>query len=220
MEKTNDISEIDIYKCVDLIVEVTDVCNKDCPGNYKCNLATNIDGLRSEKYKESLINLKENSLIALRGGEPTMVIDWFEKFIEPALILNKNLFIIIETNGYFIDQSNYKEIINKLYHQNVFVRISFDNRHIFKLNDELIRLEFEKMAFFAEEALIKKINFGFYSLGMDKDQIYKFIKSTPLEKYIEYFHTLIKYDDISKVVLKGKYLTVDGRLLDSICKKL
>lgn len=210
------LASIDIYENVALIVEVTDICNKNCPGNYNCRQARHKDGLREEIYKNYLNKLKRNSLIALRGGEPTMIDGWFEKFIEPAVAINKNLLIIIETNGYFIGQDDYDEILKKLCHQNIFIRISFDSRHIFGLNEEDCSNEFSKMASFAEEALVRGINFGFYSLGMAKDQIWEFIKGTPLEPYFQYFHTLIKYDDISKVVLRGKYLRAGGKIFNCI----
>jgi hypothetical protein len=105
--------------------------------------------------------------------------------------------------------------LKKIADENIFTRISFDLIHLKK---EKEKIEFNNMASFAKNAENSKINFGFYSLGMDENQIKDFIKGTQLEPYFEKFHSLIKYKNISEVQLKGKYLKSDGSISNKIEK--
>lgn len=205
-------TEMDVYQNADLIVQTTNRCDKNCPDCYLLkNGIAKKDDLSKEKYESSISQLNEGQIIALRGGEMTIMKDWFEKFVIPAL--NKKLKIILETNGYFIGTKEYSDILNKIAKNEIFTRISFDPMHL-RLKDK--NNEFEKMALFAKDAEDNKINFGFYSLDLNKEQIIDFIKNTPLEPYIEKFHSLIKYDNISDVSIKGKYLKSDGSLIDRV----
>lgn len=198
---------LDIYQEANLIVQVTGKCNKKCATCY--DLLGILKGeLAQETYLLSIDKLRKGDLVVLRGGEPTIVANWFEKFVGPAI--NKGLRVIIETNGYFISENDYSQILSKLAYKNIFVRISFDKSHIPNKSD------FSKMALFAKEATKFHINFAFYSLGMNKKQIINFTQGTELEMYLEKFHPLEFYQDISKVQIKGKYLRVDGTLLNKI----
>lgn len=205
----------EVYEKASLIVQTTSKCNKSCP---ECYLSENTEIIKEELslniYKESISNLNEGDTIALRGGEITTIQNWFEKFVAPAL--NRGLKVIIETNGYFIGTKDYQSILEKLNDERISVRISFDSEHLKNVKKENIASEFEKMAHFAENAESAGINFGFYSLGMDKAQIQNFIQGTSLEPYINKFHSLAFYPEISAVEIKGKYLKSDGNISDRI----
>lgn len=204
-------ADLDIYKNADLIVQTTEMCSKNCPDCYllKNNIAKN--NLSDEKYESCISDLKTGQTVALRGGEITMIKNWFDRFVVPAL--NNKLKIILETNGYFIGTEEYDDILNKIARDEIFTRISFDPMHL-NVNDQ--NNEFEKMALFAKDAEENKINFGFYSLDLNKKQIIDFIENTPLEPYVEKFHSLVKYGNISDVSIKGKYLQADGKLVNRI----
>ncbi len=206
-------SHNEIYDKASLIVQTTNKCTKNCPGCYLTeSLKNKKEELDQERYRECISKLKEGSLITLRGGEITMIRDWFEKFVVPAL--DKNLKIIIESNGYFIEKQDYQDILKKINDNKISIRISFDQEHI--RNSKDITSEFKKMARFAEDAKNTGINFGFYSLGMDGTQIQNFVKGTLLEPYIDKFHSLTFYPKISSVKIKGQYLKSNGNLSDDI----
>lgn len=205
----------EVYDKANLIVQTTNRCSKNCPA---CYLAENPDVKKEElgqdRFEECVSKLNEGDTIALRGGEITIVPDWFEKFVVPAL--NKDLKIIIETNGHFIGTKDYQNILEKISDNRISVRISFDAEHVKNLNEQNISSEFEKMARFAKDAESAGINFGFYSLGMDEAQIRNFVQGTPLESYIGKFHSLQFYPEISAVEIKGQYLKSNGNLSDRI----
>ena len=205
----------EVYEKASLIVQTTSSCSKSCPECYlKENPEIKKEELNQERYEESISKLNEGDTIALRGGEITTIRDWFEKFVAPAL--NKGLKIIIETNGYFIGKEDYQSILEKINDERISVRISFDPEHLKDLKEENVSSEFEKMAIFAEDAESAGINFGFYSLGMNSEQIQKFVRGTPLEHYINKFHPLAFYPQISAVEIKGKYLKSNGNISDRI----
>lgn len=209
-KKENWDANMDVYKNADLIVQTTNKCSKGCEDCYVASLGLKNE-LNDEQYVDQISSLKEGDMIALRGGEITTVKNWFERFIIPAL--DKKLKIILETNGYFIGTAEYNEILKKIANENIFTRVSFDLVHLKNGKEEL---EFNHMATFAKDAENNKMNFGFYSLGMDVNQIKDFINGTPLEPYFEKFHPLVKYKKISEITLKGKYLKADGNLSDKI----
>jgi len=198
------LSTIDIYKDADLIVETTTVCNKSCDycpfsGNNQIKkiLDFNI-------YINKIKKLKNRSIVAIRGGEPTIINGWFNKFVQPALDLD--LQIIIETNGYFIGKDDYLEVLSNLAHKDIFMRVSFDRQHINGFNEKQMDTEFFKMAFFAEDALSLGINFGFYCVGMTENDISLFIKGTKLEPYLRLFHFLVEHNDYFEEIKIEKYL--------------
>lgn len=205
----------EVYEKVSLIVQTTSSCNKNCP---ECYLSENPEIKKEElnhgRYEECISKLNEGDTIALRGGEITTIQDWFDKFVAPAL--NKGLKVIIETNGYFIGTKDYQSILEKINDNRISVRVSFDLEHLKNLKEENVASEFEKMARFAKDAESAGINFGFYSLGMNKEQIQNFVQGTPLESYINKFHSLAFYPEISAVEIKGKYLKSDGNISDRI----
>src|SRR3989344_4874688 len=189
----------EVYEKASLIVQTTSSCSKSCPECYlKENPEIKKEELNQERYEESISKLNEGDTIALRGGEITTIRDWFEKFVAPAL--NKGL----------------KSIIEKINDERISVRISFDPEHLKDLKEENVSSEFEKMAIFAEDAESAGINFGFYSLGMNSEQIQKFVRGTPLEHYINKFHPLAFSPQISAVEIKGKYLKSNGNISDRI----
>ncbi|HAQ02648.1 hypothetical protein A2467_00545 [Candidatus Nomurabacteria bacterium RIFOXYC2_FULL_36_8] len=199
------LAEIDVYKTADLIVETTFFCNLDC-GN--CPFHGVQRKLNLDIYLNNLYELVAGEIVVLRGGEITTINNWFESFVVPAI--NKELLIIIETNGYFIGRDNYYELLTKLSHVNVFIRIGFDISHGPTAED------FSKMAFFAKDAIESGVRFGFYSVNMSKNQIKNFLYKTKLEPFLNYFHSLREYIDFSRVKLKGKYLKSDGQLISCI----
>ena len=200
-----------IYKDSDLIVQISNYCDKDCDRCYIKDLFSSsylpIQVLNQEKYLNKISSIK-SGVISLRGGEPTMVNNWFEKFVLPAIQMD--LCVIIDTDGYFIGRNNYKDILLKLSHKKIFIRVSFDKSHYMISND------FKKMAVFANDAINHGIQFNFYSLGMKRSEILKFLNGTELEKYRSFFYTLRYYKNISRVKLKGEYLRVDGKIFNKI----
>ncbi len=207
---------LDIYQYADLIVQTTYACNRNCSTCYVKDLdfiKKKIE-LSRDVYCAYLSTLNKNDLIVLRGGEITMLESWFEKFVEPAI--EKELRIIIETNGFLLRTIDFYDFISKISNADVFLRISFDKIHLEKCTAKEIELEFNKMLLFLSDFEIWNINFGFYSLDMSTPEILNFIKNTVLEPYPKYFHSIARYDDISKTPLKGKYLRADGELLNRI----
>ena len=208
-------SNNEVYDKASLIVQTTNRCSKKCPA---CYLAENPDvqkeELNQERYQECISKLNEGETIALRGGEITIIPDWFEKFVVPAL--NKELKIVIETNGHFIGTKDYQNFLERINNKQISMRISFDSEHIKNLNEESVASEFVKMARFAKDAEKAGINFGFYSLGMNETQIRNFIQSTPLEPYFNRFHSLTFYPQISTLEIKGQYLKSNGNISDRI----
>lgn len=198
----NKLEKIDVYKNADLIVETTFFCNLDC---CNCPFHGIQRQLNLSTYLNHLNELVAGEIVVLRGGEITTINNWFEKFVIPAL--NKDLLIIIETNGYFIGKDNYYELLTKISHLDIFMRIGFDLSHCPTTED------FNKMAGFAKDAIKYSIKFGFYSVNMKKNQINNFIHDTELEPFQRYFHSLIEYTDFTRVKIKGKYLKSDGSLL-------
>lgn len=202
--------KIDVYQSAKLIIQVNEYCGKKiedkCVGCFLQSFGKKVLSLK--KYLSTINTLSPDDLIVLRGGEPTMVKGWFEKFVQPAL--NIKLKVIIETGGFFINKKNYSDILFKLVHKNIFIRISFDEKHL------PTQADFYKMASFAEIATEKNIQFGFYSLGMDIDQISQFITGTVLEEYENFFQPLTFHENIFDVKLSGLYLNVDGDLLKQI----
>jgi len=202
----------EVYEKADLIVQTTNRCSKRCKACYLAeNSETEKEELSQEIYEDCISKLQEGDLVALRGGEITTIKDWFEKFVAPAL--NKGLKVMLETNGYFIGTKEYENILKNLCDDRISVRISFDKEH---LNEKDSLSEFEKMAKFANDAKNNGIKFGFYALGMDRNQIQDFVKETPLESYSNEFHSLTFYPKISELAIKGKYLKSDGQLSDRI----
>lgn len=200
----------DIYKETDLIVQVNSFCDKNCEGCYFKELLSSVQPqllLNQEKYLNK-ISLMKSGIISLRGGEPTMVKGWFEKFVFPAIQMN--LTVIIETDGYFIGRNNYNDILSKLSHDKIFIRVSFDKNHYVASGD------FKKMAVFTDDAVNHNIQLSFHSLGMSESEISEFLLGTDLEKYREFFYPLRYYKKISRVKLKGEYLRVDGQIFNKI----
>jgi len=205
----------EVYERASLIVQTTNRCSKRCPGCYLSeNPATENQELDQSRYEECIGGLKEGDTVALRGGEITLLQDWFERFATPAL--EKGLKIIIETNGYFIETKDYQDVLEKMNNDKISVRISFDLEHLKGLQEEKVASEFEKMARFAEDAENAGINFGFYALGMDGAQIQKFVQGTPLEQFTSKFHSLAFHPQISNLKINGQYLKSDGKLSDRI----
>jgi hypothetical protein len=199
------LAEIDVYKDADLIVETTFFCNLDC---VNCPFHGRQRQLNLSVYLNNLNKLTTGNIVVLRGGEITTINNWFEEFVTPAI--NKELLVIIETNGYFIGKDNYYELLTKLSHVNIFMRIGFDISHNPTAKD------FNRMLFFAKDAIESGVKFGFYSVNMGNKQIKNFLYKTKLEPFLNYFHSLREYIDFSRVKLKGKYLKSDGQLLDRI----
>ena len=203
------LKNINVYESANLIVQTTTDCTNECPDCFFSQMERVKIELDQVIYNSCLSTLRKGNLVSLRGGEITKIDNWVEKFINPAIA--RGLKIIVETNGYFIGGLNYTEILNKISHRNIFVRVSFDKMHIAKLDpDEKVQAEFLKMALFAKDATEKGIKFGFYSTGMNSEQVADFIKDTALESYFGSFSFLHKYSPTAKVSLKGKYLHANG----------
>ncbi len=197
-----DLKGVDIYKEADLIVETTTFCNKSCKGCFFEDKKREKIILNHLVYYNTLLNLKKRSLIVLRGGEISTINDWFDIFVKPAL--DRQLIVIIESNGLFMEDLNY--FLPKLRHKNIFLRISFDLMHIKSRN---FRKECAQKYFFAKMATKKRINFGFYATGMESEQMINLLKGSGLEEYFFKFYFLKKYSS-EKLNINGIYLRADG----------
>lgn len=151
----------------DLIIEVTNVCNKNCKGCYASNVDLN-SGKESNLSPEllnlslqSLLILEELNTISIRGGEPTLNQD-IDKII---LRLEKFSFdkIYLETNGDWIQENS--PLLLKLENSKVIIKLSTDKMHaipaqiITKRVDLLKKYKLNFLLAVTDESLEKCIEF-------------------------------------------------------------
>lgn len=200
-----------VYQEAKYIFQITDSCNQACAGCYAAQGKNQLD---FKKYNIYIGSLSQGDTIAIRGGEPFMHKRWYEDFASPAL--EKGLQVIIDTNGIFMNHQNYDEILKKLSHPNITVRISFDNEHLHDLSENKQSEKFEKMALFVKEAKRQGINYSFSCLGMSAEEIDAMLKGTSLESARGKFSPLTFYSDISQLPISGKYIDTNGNELENI----
>ena len=91
--------------------------------------------------------------------------------------MEKGAYVILESNGSFIGQSQYDEYLKIFSDKNTEIRLSLDRPHLsFLSTSEKKLLHLNKMVRFIEDATKHNIRFGLYSLGMDMKQISKLLK--------------------------------------------
>lgn len=198
-----------IYEQASTIFQVNAMCNKRCEGCYAYLFAGALD---AKTYLREIGRLKEGELIALRGGEPTLLPRWFETYVEPALV--RGLEVAIETNGAFLEKDGFD--LKKLKDKHLRLRISFDETHLEELDPKKRTEKFSLFGEFARKARDLGINFGFYALGMDEKQIERMLKKTELEEFKRDFHSLTYYDRIGDLSLAGEYIDVHGNKHSSL----
>jgi hypothetical protein len=121
----------------DLIVEVTQVCDRACAGCYAPNVVTKSDGLEllrsnpelflSPKNLESAVANLSKSLasIAIRGGEPSRHPE-LGQLLKIASRIGKTL---LETHGRWLLGASCAPLLKEIQESNTTVKISFDKMH-------------------------------------------------------------------------------------------
>ena len=181
----------------DYIVEVTNVCNMQCPGCYAKNVHETDNNkiyLTSHEFLLKLENIKEkdNKSIALRGGEPTL-----SPYINDILQLSyhfKNTYL--ETNGLWIlDIENYLSLIDKILEYHIIVKLSFDRMHgtLPKTVNEIIK-KLEHLNIYFEIAITAK-NLNEYMEIKQELHIPKYVK-TYFQKFLDSKQKIIDTYDI------------------------
>lgn len=126
----------------DLVVEVTSVCNRACPGCYAPNVVSNKSASELMKKDSSLFlslqSLNETimfwdqelpKVLSIRGGEPSLHPEL------PFILKSFRFFsreIVIETHGRWLlakNRSSYEELIQTILEAGVVVKISYDSMH-------------------------------------------------------------------------------------------
>lgn len=122
----------------DLVVEVTNVCDRACNGCYAANIVSkkskeevyeSMQGLflDPDKLSELCFGLEEKvDSISLRGGEPTRH-PKLTKIIEIVRTISKQVFL--ETHGRWITEDESEALLKCLSQHGVIVKISFDKMH-------------------------------------------------------------------------------------------
>ena len=96
------------------------------------------------------------------------------------------------------------------------IRISLDKQHytnLYSILGNKLNSILNKFVIFCE---VNKINLEFSALDMNKKELSIFLKEVGLEKYENRYVLLKYYKDISKLKIKGKYVTPDGQIHNKI----
>ena len=209
---TRDEPDRSVYDIAKYIIQVNSSCNFDCPSCYVDKLGITMD---EATFKKILLLVDEKDVISFRGGEPTLSANLISGFIDPAL--EKGAYVILETNGSFIGQSQYDEYLKIFSDKNTEIRLSLDRPHLsFLSTSEKKLLHLNKMVRFIEDATKHNIRFGLYSLGMDMKQITKLLKEFTLTDYLKYIRPITKYLNIRDLPINGKFIDIYGNLHDRI----
>ncbi len=195
-----------IYEKAKYIFQVNSMCNGNCADCYVAKTGNTMD---ESRYRELLQDVNPGDIITLRGGEPTMTENLLKDFLAPALATGA--YLILESNGYFIDSAQYGDYLDALSNQNVEVKLSVDINHIGYLSDDKKQVRLDSLAGFIEEAKQRNIGWGLTALGMHKKQTEGLLRKTALAPYLDSIRPLTKYSHIEDLPLKGKYVDVEGR---------
>ncbi len=141
-----------IHFVPDLIVEVTEACNRSCSGCYAANTVTGKSPLQLlEERPDLFLSVKKFSdfieswpygilsTVALRGGEPSLHPE-LTLLISEAIKISKKVFI--ETHGRWLLEKNradYSNLIAAVQKIPVTVKVSYDSMHGLKF-DELLSI--------------------------------------------------------------------------------
>lgn len=122
----------------DLIVEVTNVCDRACNGCYAANVFTNKS--KEEIYEEMRTLFidpndfsefcstyqKTMKTLSLRGGEPSRH-PKLNEIIEGAKMISEQVYL--ETHGRWILEDSSYDLLSTIQKHDVVVKISFDRMH-------------------------------------------------------------------------------------------
>lgn len=131
--------KFDTRFCPDLVVEVTNACNLQCDGCYATNILitkkrhSNVTHLSSNHFRQKIRSFTEESLprdsvIAFRGGEPSLSPEISELLIIASTVSNN---VYLESNGLWLLEKNtsYSHLISTLLKTAATLKLSFDNLH-------------------------------------------------------------------------------------------
>ncbi len=196
-----------IYDEAKYIFQINSMCNANCPDCYVAKTGKTMD---EGRFLELLQDVNSGDIITLRGGEPTMSENLLEGFLRPAL--KTGAYLILESNGYFIDSAKYSDYLEALTNQNMEVKLSVDVNHIGYLPADMKKARIDSFAGFIEEAKERNIGWSLTALGMLNIQTERLLKKTALEPYLDRIRSLTKYSHIEDLPLKGKHVDVEGRV--------
>ena len=196
------------------IIQVNAICNFNCPD---CYVDKSGDTMDKTVFQNIINTVRENEMICLRGGEPTLSENMIEDFIKPAL--NNRIHVILESNGSFIAAPRYQEYLELLTCKNIEIRLSLDRDHIEFIHGETRQIRINRISKFIDDATSLNIRFGLFALGMCREQVKKFLLEYSVESWLPYIRPLTKYSIISELPIKGKFVDIYGNLHDRIVGK-
>jgi hypothetical protein len=202
------------YEKAKYIIQVNAKCNFNCPDCYVVKSSETMD---SEVFLNLIKNVRENEMICLRGGEPTLSENMIEDFIEPAL--NRGIHVILESNGSFVGSPYYEGYLGLLTRKNIEIRLSLDRDHVEFNQGETRQIRIDRISKFIEDAAPLHIKFGLFALGMCREQVKKFLEEYSVQSWLPYIQPLTKYSIISELPIKGKFVDIYGELHDRIVGK-
>ena len=92
---------------INVYVNITNICNAKCKFCSNEHNRENVTAFNFEKFKNALteINDKINiHKVSFTGGEPTICIETLKKCLKFTKELNPNIFTVINTNGYRLNE--------------------------------------------------------------------------------------------------------------------
>ena len=196
------------------IIQVNAICNFNCPDCYVDKSGNTMD---KTVFHNIINNVRENEMICLRGGEPTLSENMIEDFIEPAL--NKGIHVILESNGSFVGSPNYQDYLKLFTRKNIEIRLSIDRDHIDFIHGDTSRNRIDRISKFIDDATRLNIRFGLFALGMCREQVKKFLLEYSVESWLPHIGSLTKYTIISELPIKGKFVDIYGDFHDRIVGK-
>lgn len=196
------------------IIQVNAKCNFNCPDCYVVKTSETMD---KEVFHNLLNNVRENEMICLRGGEPTLSENMIEDFIEPAL--NCGIRVIFESNGSFIGAERYQDYLDVFTRKNIEIRLSLDRDHVEFSWGDASRNRIDRISKFIEDANPLNIKFGLFALGMCREQVIKFLEEYSVQSWLPYIRPLTKYSIISELPIKGKFVDIYGKIHNRIVGK-
>ena len=199
------------YDDAKYIIQVNAICNFNCPD---CYVDKSGDTMDKTVFHNIINHVRENEMICLRGGEPTLSENMIEDFIEPAL--NKGIHVILESNGSFVGAPRYQEYLELLTRKNMEIRLSLDRDHIEFIHGETRQIRIDRISKFIADARPLNIQFGLFALGMCREQVKVFLKEYSVESWLPYIRPLTKYSLISELPIEGKFVDIYGNIHDRI----
>jgi organic radical activating enzyme/ubiquinone/menaquinone biosynthesis C-methylase UbiE len=202
------------YEKAKYIIQVNAKCNFNCPD---CYVVKGSETMEKEVFQHLIENVRENEMICLRGGEPTLSENLIEDFIHPAL--DKGICVILESNGSFVGSPRYQDYLKLLTRKNIEIRLSLDREHVDFSFGDTSRTRIDRISKFIDDATPLNIKFGLFALGMCREQVKKFLQEYSVESWLPYIRPLTKYSIISELPIKGKFVDIYGGLHERIVGK-